>query len=85
MNIFISGGCKNGKSHHAQELVRCMAEEKSLPMYYIATMISTGPEDDIRIKRHIRDREGWGFITLEQPRNLCDLLDRGDVNLKGVF
>ena len=85
MNIFISGGCKNGKSHHAQELVRCMAEEKSLPMYYIATMISTGPEDDIRIKRHIRDREGWGFITLEQPRNLCDLLDRDDVNPKGAF
>ena len=22
MNIFISGGCKNGKSYHAQELAR---------------------------------------------------------------
>ena len=85
MNIFISGGCKNGKSHYAQELVRYMAEEKSLPMYYIATMISTGPEDNLRIKRHIKDREGCGFITLEQPRNLCDLLDRDDVNPKGAF
>ena len=25
MNIFISGGCKNGKSYHAQELARDMA------------------------------------------------------------
>lgn len=85
MNIFISGGCKNGKSYHAQELVRDMAMEKSVPMYYIATMISTGHEDDLRIKRHIKDREGWGFITLEQPKNLCELLDRDYVNPKGAF
>lgn len=85
MNIFISGGCKNGKSYHAQELVRDMARRKGIPMYYIATMISTGPEDDLRIKRHIKDREGWGFVTLEQPKNLCGILKRDDVNLEGAF
>ena len=26
MNIFISGGCKNGKSYHAQELARSQAQ-----------------------------------------------------------
>lgn len=43
MNIFISGGCKNGKSYHAQELARSMAQESNLPLYYLATMI---PRDD---------------------------------------
>lgn len=49
MNIFISGGCKNGKSYHAQELARDMARENSLPLYYLATMIPTDEEDRARI------------------------------------
>ena len=32
MNIFISGGCKNGKSYHAQELARDMAAELGVPL-----------------------------------------------------
>ena len=48
MNIFISGGCKNGKSYHAQELARDMASEQNVPLYYIATMIPTDEEDQER-------------------------------------
>ncbi len=48
MNIFISGGCKNGKSFYTQRAAKEMAEEKDLPLYYIATMIPVtariGPE-----------------------------------------
>ena len=43
MNVFISGGCKNGKSHHAQNIAKTMADEKNLPLYYLATMI---PKDE---------------------------------------
>ena len=49
MNVFIGGGCKNGKSHYAQELAKKMSEESGTPLYYVATMISTGREDDRRI------------------------------------
>ena len=92
MNIFISGGCKNGKSYHAQELARDMAEELGVPLYYLATMIPVDDEDRARIQRHLREREGWGFETIEQGRNCCDCLKPGaltadgkPVDPKGVF
>ena len=66
MHTFISGGCKNGKSYYAQHIARA----QGAPLYYVATMISTGAEDDARIARHIRDREGWGFTTIERARDL---------------
>ena len=50
MHTFISGGCKNGKSWYAQRI----AQAAGKPLYYVATMISTGEEDDQRIARHIR-------------------------------
>jgi len=78
MNIFISGGCKNGKSYHAQELARDMAREKNVPLYYVATMIPTDDEDRARIRRHLDERDGWGFETIEQGLNICDCL-KGDV------
>ena len=40
MNIFISGGCKNGKSYYAQKLARDMAAKAGLPdkiIHLIAT------------------------------------------------
>ena len=74
MNIFISGGCKNGKSYHAQELAREMSLKKSLPLYYLATMIPTDDEDRARIRLHLSEREGWRFDTIEQGRNICEAL-----------
>ena len=85
MNVFIGGGCKNGKSHYAQELAKKMSEESGTPLYYVATMISTGREDDRRIANHVKDRAGMGFITLEQPTNLCNIAARSDVEMRGTF
>ncbi len=76
MHTFISGGCKNGKSYYAQHIARA----QGAPLYYVATMISTGAEDDDRIARHIRDREGWGFETIECGRNILVCLDHADPN-----
>lgn len=69
MNIFISGGCKNGKSYYAQHLAKKQAGDH-LPLYYIATMEPADEEDDARILRHQDERAGWGFQTLEQSRNI---------------
>ncbi len=75
MNIFISGGCKNGKSLHAQELAKEMADAKHVPLYYIATMIPKDDEDRARIKKHVEVRDGWGFITVEKPVHLMGMFD----------
>ena len=85
MNIFISGGCKNGKSYYAQKRAKEQAELLQKPLYYIATMIPHDEEDHARIRRHLAEREGWGFETLEQGMDLTALLKREDVDLEGVF
>ena len=76
MRVFISGGCKNGKSTFAQKFAKNQAINSKL--YYIATMISSDIEDDERIKCHRQEREGWGFTTIEQPRNIEDILLKCD-------
>ena len=81
MTYFISGGAKNGKSTLAQDLTVALA--KGGRHYYVATMISTGAEDDDRIRRHIADRDGMGFKTVECFRNIMDCLNIADKD--GVF
>jgi adenosyl cobinamide kinase/adenosyl cobinamide phosphate guanylyltransferase len=46
-------------------------------------MISSGAEDDDRIRRHIADRDGMGFETVECFRNIMDCLKTADKS--GVF
>ena len=80
MTYFISGGAKNGKSTLAQDLAVALAGGGK--HYYVATMISSGAEDDDRIRRHIADRDGMGFETVECFRNIMDCLKTAD---SGVF
>ena len=76
MIVFITGGAKNGKSSYAQELaVQLAAGGKR---YYIATMIPVDEEDRERIRRHIADRDGMGFETVECGRDILSCLDRVD-------
>lgn len=86
MNIFISGGCKNGKSMYAQTLAKNMAKQNDSPLYYVATMLPCDDEDIKRIERHLREREGWGFETVEQGININECFEpsRG-VDAKGAF
>ena len=78
MTVLISGGAKNGKSTLAQDLaVELAAGGKH---YYVATMISTGAEDDERIRRHIADRDGMGFETVECFTDIMDCLKTADAD-----
>jgi len=81
MTYFISGGAKCGKSTLAQNLTVALAGGGK--HYYVATMISSGKEDDDRIRRHIADRDGMGFETVECFNNILDCLETTDVD--GVF
>lgn len=73
MKIFISGGCKNGKSGYGQRLAKSMENENGL--YYIATMISSDKEDEERIRLHRLDRLNMGFETLEIKSDILKNLE----------
>ena len=81
MTYFISGGAKCGKSSLAQDL--SVALSKGGKHYYVATLIPSGSEDDDRIKKHLADRDGMGFETVECFRNIMDCLKTADKD--GVF
>ena len=81
MTFFLSGGAKCGKSSLAQDLT--VALSKGGKHYYVATLIPSGSEDDDRIRKHLADREGMGFETVECFRNIMDCLRTADKD--GVF
>ena len=72
MNVLISGGCKNGKTGFAQDIAVKLSRGGN--RYYVATMIPYDGEDRERISRHIDDRAGMGFETLEIPRDIASCL-----------
>ena len=75
MRIFVLGGCKNGKSYYAQHLAKA---QETNALYYVATMKSADSEDDKRIERHRQERDGWGFMTIEQPADIESILQKCD-------
>ena len=72
MKILVLGGSKSGKSHIAQEITDSLAQGGT--KYYWATMEPVDEEDSARIEKHITDRDGWGFETIECGRNICSKL-----------
>ena len=63
MTVFLSGGCKNGKSTLAEQIAVHLSRPGRL--YYLATMIPHDEEDRSRIARHVASRSGLGFQTIE--------------------
>lgn len=76
MIIFISGGAKNGKTTLGQDLTVKLSGGDT--HYYVATMIPADEEDRDRIRRHIEDRDGMGFETIEVGRNILSCLETVD-------
>ena len=74
MTVFISGGCKNGKSTIAEDLAKKLAEGS--PLYYVATMVPSDDEDRHRIEMHVAERDGKGFETVECPDGIAPCLAR---------
>ena len=71
MTVFISGGAKCGKSSLAQDIAVALGGKR----YYVATLIPTGEEDQQRIRRHVADRAGMGFETVECFKNVMSVAD----------
>lgn len=78
MKILLVGGSKSGKSHLAQRISKGLACGGRL--IYWATMEPVDEEDRLRIKKHLIDRCGWGFETVECGKNLSLAAD----NVRGA-
>lgn len=75
MNCLIIGGSKSGKSEVGEKIALTLNKDKVI---YIATMKPYDKEDEQRIKKHIENRVGLNFITLEVQRNLHDIITNID-------
>lgn len=74
--VLISGGNGSGKSRYAEKLV----SKTTGPRYYIATMQPQTEENFRRVKKHIAQREGLHFTTLELPAHIC----KAEIQADGV-
>ena len=82
MIVYISGGCKNGKSKIAENIAYSL-KENDKDFYYIATMKPIDEEDNKRIKKHREDRKNMFFNTVEIHNNIKNL--ENICNLNGTF
>ena len=71
MNYLIIGGAKSGKSEIGEKTALALNEDK---VVYVATMKPYDKEDEKRIKKHIENRKGLNFITIEKHRNLYEIV-----------
>jgi len=72
MRILIIGQSKSGKSSFAQKKAVSLANGS--PLYYWAAMEPRDKEDRERIEKHVKDREGLGFQTVEEGSSLLSRL-----------
>lgn len=72
MRILLLGGSKSGKSMMGQHMARRLSGGES--MYYWATLEPRDGEDRAIVRRHLAERDGWGFETIEQGRQLPQAL-----------
>lgn len=66
----ITGGSRSGKSAFAQRL----AEEQPGSRLFLATCTVTDAEMELRILRHVQDRQKGNWATVEEPLDLAGQL-----------
>ena len=81
MTVLIIGTPDSGKSEKAEALtIELSSSSKSIDSattqkkYYIATMIPYGDEGAKRVEKHRKLREGKGFVTIEKPTAVHELI-----------
>ncbi|MGN0168403.1 MAG: bifunctional adenosylcobinamide kinase/adenosylcobinamide-phosphate guanylyltransferase [Acetatifactor sp.] len=74
MMTLIIGGSGSGKSAYAENYIASLSEGKK--KYYIATMQVYDEEGQKKIERHRMLREGKNFLTIEQPADVQDAMEK---------
>lgn len=69
--ILVTGGSRSGKSSYAQK----RAEELSRRKLFIATCPKVDNEIDNRISQHQQERDGKGWITIEEEVKLREVIE----------
>ena len=77
MITYIYGGVSSGKSEYAEELISGEFNKK----IYLATMENAGEHAGKRVEKHLLQREGKGFFTIEEPRHIKELKIDEDDNI----
>ena len=72
MKALVIGTQNSGKSTLAEELALRTGNGKR---YYAATMIVCDDAGRERVRKHRREREGKGFITIERGTDITGILD----------
>lgn len=83
MITLVVGGAKSGKSMFAQNLAKAL-ENKNGKLYYVATMNPYDLEDLKRVENHLKEREGYGFNTIEETlymKKVAKVLSKEDTVL----
>ena len=70
MLVLITGGSGSGKSAYAEDYITKFF--KDCRKYYIATMQVYDAEGQEKVFKHQKMREGKGFLTVEQPLDICE-------------
>ena len=70
--ILIVGGCRSGKSQHAQQVAESLQGRHA----YVATCPVRDDEMQQRVDAHRKDRAGKGWETFEEPHDLAALCGR---------
>lgn len=68
--LLVVGGSGSGKSACAEQIAVKAGDGGSL--FYLATMQIYDAEGEKKVARHRKLREGKGFCTIEQPRDLAE-------------
>ena len=73
MMILVFGGSGSGKSAYAEKRIMELSGGRK-PVYYLATMQVYGEEGRKKVRRHHELRRNKGMLTLEQPRDVADVI-----------
>lgn len=74
MMTLILGGSGSGKSSFAENYTLSLAD--GMTKYYIATMQVFDSEGQKKVLKHQMQRSGKGFLTIEQPTDLGQSLEK---------
>lgn len=74
MMTLVIGGSGSGKSAYAEGYLEALSRGKK--KYYLAAMNVLDEEDERKVERHRRLRSGKGFVTIEQPVDIEQAIDK---------
>ncbi|SDZ92885.1 adenosylcobinamide kinase /adenosylcobinamide-phosphate guanylyltransferase [Desulfuromusa kysingii] len=70
--IYVSGGCRSGKSHYAQQRLESLPGKRA----YLATCPQIDAEMEQRIVKHQQQRAHKGWETIEAPLDLAGAIEQ---------